>query len=294
MHLQQTHQQERRGNKVTGGPQYYFHDLPDNIKLYLRQKKGVQVALVTPYGATKTQFMAVSKDAKLDAGRLVSGQVGHDRIQQAGAPESIGESIRRWFGLRTGAFEQIRIEIDVIDDAFYLKPLAYKLASSRSEKLIESSERPMTFTQDYISPFWRKHLDHIYRSNSTLVSWSLHEICRIVRDHLPATQLPHIQESDLLRASGPLHHLGIILGGHAGKGYDCHSEIRFPPYPTYTVPIELKRFSKNFSYQEKKYGKEELSRAVILCARHDKSQVKRNIDVIELAALCSYADTLPA
>jgi len=37
------------------------------------------------------------------------------------------------------------------------------------------------------------------------VLWSLDEICRIVKDHRPATKLAHIQETDILRASGPLH-----------------------------------------------------------------------------------------
>ncbi len=63
MHLQQT----KRGSRLTGGPQYYFHDLTDPIKTYLRKKGAVRLALVTPYGATKSDYSAVSKDHKIDA-----------------------------------------------------------------------------------------------------------------------------------------------------------------------------------------------------------------------------------
>ena len=58
MHLQQT----KKGSIKTGGPQYYFHDLDDAILVYLRKKGAVPVALVTPYGATKSDFFALGKD----------------------------------------------------------------------------------------------------------------------------------------------------------------------------------------------------------------------------------------
>jgi hypothetical protein len=68
MHLQQT----KRASAASGGPQYFFHSLTDPIRSYLRQKGSVQVALVTPYGATKSNFIAVSKDSKLDEELLTS------------------------------------------------------------------------------------------------------------------------------------------------------------------------------------------------------------------------------
>lgn len=61
MHLQQT----ERGSIATGGAQYYFHDLSDPVLTYLRKQGSVRVALVTPYGATKSDFFAVGKDHKL-------------------------------------------------------------------------------------------------------------------------------------------------------------------------------------------------------------------------------------
>ena len=99
MHLQQT----KKGSIKTGGPQYYFHDLDDSVRLYLRKKGKVPVALVTPYGATKSDFFALGKDHKLGPdGAVVPGRVGHDRIQQGGAAQSIGEDIRHWYRLKTG------------------------------------------------------------------------------------------------------------------------------------------------------------------------------------------------
>ena len=110
-----------------------------------------------------------------------------------------------------------------------------------------------------------------------------------MRDHHPAPSVPHIQEQDLLRASGPLQKLGVSLGPYVGKGYDCMSTFQFLKFQGYSVPVEIKKQSANFSYQEKKYGKDELSRAVILCTDHNHTQLPANIDVIELVAFPDYA-----
>ena len=132
MHLQQT----KRGSIETGGPQYYFHDLSDAVKTYLRAKGAVRVALVTPYGATKTDYFAVSTDRKLNvAQKPVPGNVGHDRIQQGRAAQSIGEAIRLWYRLPTGNFERIDVEIDIRDDAFYLTPLESKVFPAARKRL---------------------------------------------------------------------------------------------------------------------------------------------------------------
>jgi len=291
MHLQQT----KRESRKSGGPQYYFHNLTDSVKTYLRAKGAVRVALVTPYGATKTDYLALSKDRKLDQHlEVVEGKVGHDRIQQVGAPESIGESVRVWYNLLPGDFERIDVEIDIIDDAFYLTPLKYRYADKPRGKEIPRVERPLTFTKSYMSALWTQQLVGVNQANPGIVSWSLNEICRIVQDHRPEAKLAHVQEADLLRASGPLKHLGLSLGGYVGKGYDCLSEFQFLEYPKYSVPVEIKRHSQNFRYQQKKYEKELLSRAVVLCAIDDHEQMPKNIDVIELQALCDYAKHFPA
>jgi hypothetical protein len=285
MHLQQT----KKRSRGTGGPQYYFHDLTDPVKTYLRQKGAVRVALVTPYGATKSDYTAVSIDRKIDkkTQKVVPGNVGHDRIQQGQASESIGESIRRWYNLENSDFDRIDIDVEIIENIFYITPLSYKFSYSKKVREIARIQNPLTFTRDYISPLWREQIGSLDRE---LVIWSLAEICRVVKDH--KTKKPHIQETDILRASGPLKHLGMALEAYVGKGYDCFTNFNFLDFPTYTVPVEIKRHSKNFSYQEKKYGKEELSRAVILCAIHDKKNVPRNIDVVELDALCNHLQNI--
>jgi hypothetical protein len=284
MHLQQT----KRASAATGGPQYYFHDLSESVKTYLRTKGAVPVALITPYGATKSHFFAVGKDHKMEGGKIVAGSVGHDRIQQGKGESSIGEQIRHWYKLRPGQFERIDIEVDTIDNALYLRPIRCKYSASRRTISLTKVERPLTFTRDYMSPFWRRQLDHIRKEQSDLLEWSVQEISRITRDHRSSTKLPHIQEQDLLRASGPLKHLGVSLGGYVGKGYDCVSLFEFLHYPAYRVPIEIKKNSHNFHYQQKKYGKDELSRAVILCANHNHETVPTNVDVVELEAFCKF------
>lgn len=285
MHLQQT----KKGSRGSGGPQYYFHDLHDAVKTYLRNKGAVNVALVTPYGATKSHYMAVSTDKKIDATskQIVPGNVGHDRIQQGGAQESIGEAIRNWYNLDSSDFDRIDIDVEIIEDIFYITPMTYKFSAGKREHEIARRQSPLTFTADYVSPFWREQIGTV---ENELLLWSLAEICRVVQDHI--SKVPHIQETDILRAAGPLKHLGMALGAYVGRGYDCVTEFNFLGYPSYTVPVEIKRHSKDFEYQQNKYGREELSRAVILCAVHNKKNVPKNIDVVELDALCKHLKTL--
>jgi hypothetical protein len=289
MHLQQT----KKGSIKTGGPQYYFHDLTDPIKTYLRAKGAVRVALVTPYGATKSDYYALGKDHKFDKSRkVVKGTVGHDRIQQGYASESIGEAIRKWYKLAKGNFDRIDVDIEVIEDVFYLTPLKGKFAHSKKETVMLKIERPLTFSEEYISPLWKNQIIDLKYKNIEVVRWSLEETCRVVTDHRIGSKVAHIQESDILRASGPLRHLGVTLGAYVGKGYDCISAFNFLSYPSYQVPVEVKKHSKNFSYQQKKYGKDELSRAVILCAFHDLKNIPKNIDVIELQTMRGYLKSL--
>lgn len=80
----------------------------------------------------------------------------------------------------------------------------------------------------------------------------------------------------------------MTLGGYVGKGYDCLTEFHFLDYLPYLVPVELKRNSHGFKYQQEKYGKDQLSRAVVLCATHGHKEVPPHIDVIELEALAQF------
>ena len=284
MHLQQTKRQSRR----SGGPQYYLHDLTEPVKDFLQRCGLARVALVTPYGATLSDYLAVSKNKKLNSEyQAVPGEVGHDRIQQGRASESIGEAIRQWYRLPVGDFERIDVSIEIRDDAFYVAPTKYKFVSKKPKKII-LLDRPLSFTVVHQSSFWIAQLRDIAKHDPGLVIWSVNEINRIARDHLKGTKLPHIQETDILRASGPLNHLGVTLGGFVGKGYDCKTTFRFQNYPDYSVPVELKRNSTGFRYQLRKYGKDELSRAVILCAKHEEKNIPPHIDVIELAAFATF------
>ena len=282
--------QTKKDSIKYGGAQYFLHGLSDTVKTYLRAKGAVPVALVTPYGATKTDYVAVSADRKFnDQQKLVPGYVKKDRIQQGHGSESIGEAIRDWYKLPKGNFDRIDVDIETRDNAFYLTPLNYKYATKNIRREIPTIERPLTFNTSYVSTFWKLQLQQVEKRNRGIVAWSLGEICRVVKDHLPGSKLAHIQEPDILRVCGPLKHLGMTLGGYVGKGYDCVTEFSFLNYPTYTIPVEIKRNSSGFRYQQQKYGKDQLSRAVVLCAVHDHQQVPKNIDVIELRALCEHS-----
>lgn len=285
MHLQQT----KRESIQTGGAQYYFHELASHVKMFLKAKGAVKVALMTPYGATPSEFYAVDRDHKLDKNhRLQPGKVGHDRIQQGQATQSIGEAIRSWYSLRSGDFERIDLDVEVIDDRFYITPLKVKYAGKKNSIELGRVERPLTFTRDHKSAFWLRHLERVKLRDNAIYQWSLDEICRIVRVHVGSEKVSHVGEEDLLRASGPLAHLGLHLGPYLRKGYDCQSNFMFDALPPYAVPVEVKRQSGGFKYQEQKYGKELLSRAIVLCAEHTHKTMHKNIDVIELQALCSF------
>lgn len=288
MHLQQT----KRGSRASGGPQYYFHDLDEHVVTYLRKKRAVPVALVTPYGATPSHFVAVSKDAKLMGERAVLGKVGHDRIQKARAGSSIGEAVRDWYKLSTGVdFERIDVEIMIHDGRFYLTPIAYKIVGKSRIKPIQRPELPLSYNHRFESQLWRQQLRFVETRNADAFKWAIQEIARVARAHQqPKTAT--VLESDLLRASGPLNVLGMELSPYLGKGIDCReSRFKFLRFDSYQVPVEVKKRSSGFKYQQAKYGEEELSRTVILCANHDMHNVPPNVDVVELFSLAKLVNS---
>ena len=68
MHIQQTKLESR----ATGGPQYYFHNVPEPVKEFLRKRGACRLVLQTPYGIASSSFMAVGRDHKLSAkGKVV-------------------------------------------------------------------------------------------------------------------------------------------------------------------------------------------------------------------------------
>lgn len=290
MHLSQT----KSGSIKSGGPQYFLHSLTEEVQKFIEEQREVSVALVTPYGATKTNYTAIHKnwkrDRKSEQGDLVKANAQHHRIQQGGAEESIGEAIRKWYRLPNGVFEQIDIDIIVRDQEFYLTPLVCVYRSGNKQTL-DLIERPLTFTHSYPSVFWCRQMEAVEKQTPGVVRWALSEICRIMADHKPPRA--HIQETDILRAAGALKLLGMEMGAYLGRGLDCETKFQFLEYPEYTVPVEVKKNSKNFHYQESKYPTKELSRVVVLCATHNHRRLQPHIDVIELDALCAYSSRLP-
>jgi hypothetical protein len=136
MHLQQTKVESR----TSGGPQYYFHSIPDHVKEFLRKRKACPVVLQTPYGIASSPFMAVDRDHKLGRdGRPVPGNVGHDRIQQGSGKQSIGEAIRYWYNIGAGQdFETIDVEAVIHPEGhFILVPTAVKMRKKQRSQILE-------------------------------------------------------------------------------------------------------------------------------------------------------------
>jgi hypothetical protein len=283
--------QSKQGSRKSGGPQYWLNDIPDAIRNHLSAEKAVPVALVTPYGATPSDSRAVWKDFKLTRdGKIHSANAQHERIQKAGAPASIGEETRRWYRLKPGDLYRIDIEVQVSDDKFYLTPLEYNYQKGSRMQTIQRPEFPLSFNDRRQSDLWKRQLTHVQQKEPQMWRWSMEEICRIARDHAEGAGYRYVDEKDLLRASGPLKILGVELGPYKVKGLDCRGVFRFLNYEPYTVPIEIKRASSGYRYQQRKYAPEELSRVVILCMRNDKVNVPPNVDIIQLETLCSVGD----
>jgi hypothetical protein len=287
MHLQQTKDKSRAG----GGPQYYFHGLPDAVKEFLRKRGACPVVLQTPYGIASSPFMAVGRDHKLSPdGKPVSGRVGHDRIQQASGAQSIGEAIRYWYGIRPGRdFETIQVDVSIHPDGhFILIPTSVRLRETVRAKVLEKVSAPLSFHRDYQSKLWRQQVDARRKESRSDVVWAASQIRRVVSDH-QAAEARNILESDLLRTAGALSKLGLDLGPYRGKGYDClNSRFQFSDLPVYDCPVEVKTQSKGFTYQVTRYTK--LPRAVVLCMRHNFINPPEHIDFIDLPALADYLD----
>jgi hypothetical protein len=290
MHLQQTKVESR----ATGGPQYYFHDVPDSVKDFLRKRGACPVVLQTPYGIAESEFMAVGKDHKLSNGKPVLGKVGHDRIQQASGDQSIGEAIRHWYGLpKNSDFEKITIDVQIQPDPrakrtehFILTPVAVRMRNAVRDKTIGRIATPLSFHQDYQSKLWRDQIDFVKSKRTRDAVWAKSQIDRVIAENRDPSA-KHILEADLLRTSGALSILGLELSPYLGKGYDCtKSQVQFNDFPRYTCPVEVKKRSRGFRYQEVKYI--ELPRAMVLCIDHDYPNPPNHIDVVALPTLAEF------
>jgi hypothetical protein len=284
MHLQQT----KDASLASGGPQYYFHDLPVFVKEFIRGKGACPVVLQTPYGIASSSFIAVGRDHKLGKDeKVLRGNVGHDRIQAAGGGQSIGEAVRFWFGLKVRRdFERIDVEV-VIHPAghFILIPTAVLMRGGKRPKTLEKVGSPLAFNRDYQSKFWKAQIASRRKVDAKDVSWAGKQISRVVEEH--GRNDENVHESDLLRTAGALSVLGLDLSLYLTRGYDCpESRFHFSGLPPYICPVEIKKRSSSFSYQITRYTN--LPRAVVLCVKHDLVNPPDHIDVLELSTLAQY------
>jgi hypothetical protein len=282
MHLQQT----KAGSRATGGPQYYFHSVAQNVKEFLRKHGACPVVLQTPYGIASSPFTAVGRDHKIsETGKVVPGKVGHDRIQ---GEESIGEAIRYWYGLKgKGDFERIDLDAAIHPDGhFILIPTGVIMRGSKRTQILEKVHNPLSFHRDYQSKFWKKQIESCRKASANDVSWAGAQIKRVVTDHRNA-DTKNAHEADLLRTAGALAVMGVDLSLYLVKGYDCpKSQFNFSGFPMYPCPVEIKKRSSGFNYQIMRYT--ELPRAVVLCIEHDLVNPPDHVDVLELSALADY------
>lgn len=285
MHLQQT----KAGSRSTGGPQYFFHSLSDHVKEFLRKRGACPVVLQTPYGVARSPFMAVDRDHKLAKdGKVVAGQVGHDRIQAGTSERSIGEEIRYWYGLKPGReFERIDVDISIDDKGhFILIPTAVKMRETKRLMPLEKIPFPLSFHADHQSKLWREQIEIKRQESASDVRLAATMLNELVQDHL-VKQVRSIHEADLLRAGSALSILGMKLSAYLVEGYDClNSHFQFNALPIYPCPVEIKKRSSGFNYQITKY--KELPRAVVLCMRHDLINPPPQIDVVEVPTLAKY------
>lgn len=282
MHIAQTKDE----SLVSGGPQYYLHNMPDHAKEFLRKRGACPVLLQTPYGIASSSFTAVGKDHKLaKAERIVAGKVGHDRIQ---GKESIGKAIHHWYGLKGECnFERIDLEAVIHPDGhFILIPTAVTMRGATRPLKLEKISCPLSFHHDYQSKLWKKQIAFLRKEAANDVSWAGQQIKRVVAEH-QYVDAKNIHEADLLRAAGALSLLGLDLSLYLTKGYDCpRSRFCFSKLPSYLCPVEIKKRSSRFDYQIMHYT--ELPRAVVICMKHDLVNPPNHVDVVELAALAEY------
>jgi hypothetical protein len=282
MHLQQT----KSVSRATGGPQYYFHNVPGPVKEFLRRRGACPVVLQTPYGIATSSFTAVGRDHKLsEKGRVVAGKVGHDRIQ---GTESIGEAIRYWYGLKGGR-DFARIDVDAVfhpDGHFILIPTAVTMRGAKRPFTLEKAISPLSFHRDHQSKLWKRQIDLRREESPKDVSWAGLQLKRIVTQQ-QNVEAKNVHEADLLRASGALSILGLDLSLYLTRGYDCpESRFHFSSLPPYPCPVEIKKRSARFDYQMTHYT--ELPRAVVLCVKHDLINPPDHVDIVELSTLAEY------
>jgi len=284
MHLQQSKAKSRK----SGGQQYWLQAMPPWFQNHLDKARACGVLLQTPYGMTRTSFAALHPKWKHNSkNELVKANAQHYRVQADETHTSIGEAIRRWFGiLKNNDFERIEVEAAFQDNDIILIPTAVSMRGSGRTRVLKKAASPLSFHRDYQSRLWKNQIAACRRASANDVSWACSQIKRVVADH-QNTDTKNVHEADLLRAAGALSVLGLDLGCYLTNGYDCpQSQFCFLGLPTYPCPVEIKKRSSRFNYQIKNYTN--LPRAVVLCVEHDLKNPPDHVDILELSALADY------
>ncbi len=263
--------------------------MPRWLKNHLDKERACAVVLQTPYGITRTSFVALHPDWKYNGkNKLVKANAQHYRVQADETNMSIGESIRQWFGIRSKEdFETIEVDVTIHPDGYFiLIPTAVILRGSERTQTLEKVVSPLSFHHDYQSKFWKRQIEACRKASASDVSWAGTQIRRVVADHRN-TDIKNVHEADLLRTAGALSVLGVDLSLYLVKGYDCpRSQFSFSGFPAYPCPVEIKKRSSGFDYQIMRYT--ELPRAVVLCIEHDLVNPPDHVDILELSALADY------
>ena len=283
MHLQQS----KAASRETGGQQYWLQGIPAWLKNHLDKEKACPVVLQTPYGITKTSFIALHPDWKHDNKKeLVRANSQHYRVQADETKTSIGEAIRHWYGIKGDRdFAWIDMEAIQTEGHFIIVPTAVTMREAKRSQTLEKVNSPLSFHRDYQSKFWKKQIEACRKVSANDVSWAGSQIRRVVNDHRSADK-KNVHEADLLRAAGALSVFGLDLSLYLTKGYDCpKSRFSFSGFPPYPCPVEIKKHSARFDYQILRYT--ELPRAVVLCIEHDLVNPPDHVDILELSALAA-------
>ncbi len=271
-------EQTKKSSRKSGGPQYYLQGLTEPSQLMLQRHETRPVRLWTQYGIIETGLTAVSSKV---------GRVGHDRVQSnRGKVASVAHQVAHWYRLKETDIERIEFS-DSFDESkyFVIQPSHIKLYGRKQRRSLRHDSHPLTIVDGHHSALLTSQLRNPNQFSKSCRSWVQSQITSIVADH--GRRLPHLDEPDLLRASGALQKLGINLGPFRGKGIDCpDATFAFLGYPEYPCQIELEKLSSGFKAPHHKKQGHHSQRIVVLCMEHDAPDVlRRYIDIIELREL---------
>jgi hypothetical protein len=274
-HIEQT----KKASGKSGGPQYYLQDLSEHSREVLRQFRRRPVRLWTPYGIVESGLEAVSS---------AIGSVGHDRVQSGGRVANVADQIAHWYGLNRADIEHIEFDDSFDHDSFVILPSHVKFFNRKAKKTVYPDSHPLTFVAGHRSALLADHLRKGTGLGKDWLTWIRKQLATMIEEH--ARDPIDLDERDLLRASGALDLIGVKLGMYRRIGIDC-PEARFElaGYPAYPCPVEVEELSSGFRAPH--HAKHRKQRAVLLCMRHDASDVLRGyIDIVELRELGRFLD----